>query len=591
MSDSPARYRGDALLAAAVSLVAAVAYVPALSAGFTSDDFLIVALMQETGGLEGTAAFFTRGFYDYYRPLVFLSHALDWELWGMRAAGFHLTNVLLHAANTALVFALGRRLLAPLWACAAALLFGLHPSSHEAVYWIAARFDLAATCFGLIALLALTSGGRERYAAGAAAFLLALLSKESAVAIPIVVAAHDVFLARRSRRDVVRRLAPLLIVMAAYALLRTLAAELPPAGGAGRAGKLAMFVAALAALVLLAGRDWRRRDGGRPASARRKTAAALAPLAIVVLLTVGVLVPLSAAWAREKLTFVAYAAFHLATPVAQPPPPAWFLDPATPVYWLIGLGVSVAVAALVWLGRHRWPHQPALAFLVVFVAAALVPVSTMTGGARYLYLASAGTSLAAALFAQTLLPPWRTAIRVAIALALAVAPMQIVLAGRAWIWASEMSAEAAAAVAPRLHPCGTVEVVLLTAPVGVRGVYSNLNDDTFGTAGCAPASVRAITRVVRDDVPVEITSVGGGAIEWRIPDDRGNVIASHDLRTFDVPLRSGGAVVIDTPLGRLETRRDGDARRFRMAGIPGDRPRVFAYYGGGRVQLLPGTVQ
>ena len=334
--------RRPVILGAAAAAAALLAYLPALAAGFTSDDFLIVALLQETGGLDDATVYFTRSFYDYYRPLAFLSHGADWELWGAQPIGFHLTNVLLHAANTGLVFAIGRRLLSPLWACAAALLFGLHPSSHEAVYWIAARFDLLATLLGLVAVLALTSPGRGARAIGLSAFALALLSKESAAAVPLLVSAHDVLIASRPRAEVVRRVIPLLVVMAGYAILRTLAADVSPIGG--RMGKLAMFAGALAALVLMA-----RSDAARAAPAAWRPSSIIAGLGVVAVAAAAFL-PATAPWIREKLTFVAYTAFHLATPVVQPPPPAFFVDPSTPVYWTIGLGV---VAAIAWMGSDR----------------------------------------------------------------------------------------------------------------------------------------------------------------------------------------------------------------------------------------------
>jgi hypothetical protein len=574
------------ILGLGAAVLALLAYLPALSAGFTSDDFMIVALLQDTGGLDSMGVYFGRGFYDYYRPVAFLSHGLDWELWGAQPIGFHLTSIVLHGANTGLVYVMGRRLLSPIWALAGALLFGLHPSSHEAVYWVAARFDLLATFFGLIAIVALTSAARSTRMAGVLAFALALLSKESATAIPLIVAAYDVWIARRSRADVVRRLVPLLVVLAGYAVLRAIAADVAPAGG--RVGKLLLFGIVLAAILLVA-----RSHASRPpatALTSRWQRWWTIPALAVGLTTAAALTPATALWMREKLAFIAYATFHLLTPIAYPPPPAFFVNPATPVYWLLGLAALAVLLASAWMARDAIRQSDRLQYLIAFTIAALVPVSTMTGGTRYLYLATAGVSLGAAWLAQFSSAPWSTMTRVAIVSALAVAPMQIVLAGRSWIWASEMSADAAAAAAPRLSPCGSVELVLLTAPVQIRGVYSNLNAETFNTRGCEAASVRALTRVVRDDVAVEMISTGT-AIEWRVPVDRGNIVASADLRTFDRPLRSPLPVEIATPIGRLESRRDGDARLFRFEPSAADVRRVFAYYGNGRVRLLPRPVQ
>jgi hypothetical protein len=379
----------------------------------------------------------------------------------------------------------------------------------------------------------------------------------------------------------------MLVVMALYAGLRGLAADLPPAGGSGRLGKLALFAGALGVLLMMA-----RRIGRHPATPPTNASiqAAAAALAISLAAAASAMAPGIGGWIKEKLAFVAYAAFHLVSPIVVPAPPPFFLDQATSVYWLAGSLVCGLVAGVAVLTRPWFERNRQALFLVALVVAALIPVSTMTGGTRYLYLASVGTSLLAALVAASLAPPWRTVARAAVVAVLVLSPVQIVLAGRAWIWASEMARDAAEVAAPRLAPCGSTDLVLLTAPVGIRGVYSNLNDETFSTTGCAAASVRALTRVVRDDVHVEIASAGS-VIEWRIPSYQGNVVASGDLRSFNVPLRSTRDVVLDTPIGRLESRLDGNDRVFRFVPAAAARARIFGYYSDGRVRLLPGTVQ
>ncbi len=79
---------------------------------------------------------------------------LDVELFGKGPAGPHLTNLLLHTANTVLLFLLFRRLTAATWRSAiVAALFALHPLHVESVAWVAERKDVLSTCFGLLALL------------------------------------------------------------------------------------------------------------------------------------------------------------------------------------------------------------------------------------------------------------------------------------------------------------------------------------------------------------------------------------------------------------------------------------------------------
>ncbi len=86
-------------------------------------------------------------------PLTWLSLMLDTSLFGFRPAGYHLTNVLLHAANTALLFA---ALLAATdsrgRSAFVAALFALHPLHVESVAWISERKDVLSTFFGLLSL-------------------------------------------------------------------------------------------------------------------------------------------------------------------------------------------------------------------------------------------------------------------------------------------------------------------------------------------------------------------------------------------------------------------------------------------------------
>src|SRR5262249_17867439 len=128
--------------------------------------------------------------------------------------------------------------------------------------------------------------------------------------------------------------------------------------------------------------------------------------------------PTTSAWTREKLGFVAFASFYLISPIVLPQPWPYFLDQTTNFYALIGLGVlavtiGVGLLALPWITRDA-----RVTFLLVFVAAALVPVSSMTGGGRYLYLASAAVSLlvAVVVIVAAVRRPWvATALGVLIA--------------------------------------------------------------------------------------------------------------------------------------------------------------------------------
>jgi tetratricopeptide (TPR) repeat protein len=120
----------------------------------------------------------------YYRPIVVASFALNGGALGWSAWGFHLVNVLLHAANAALVLGLLLRVAVPMrGALFGALLFAAHPAVAWPVGSVVARVDLLPALFVLLAFHALAAG---RPIATGAAFLAALLSKESAAAFAVI---------------------------------------------------------------------------------------------------------------------------------------------------------------------------------------------------------------------------------------------------------------------------------------------------------------------------------------------------------------------------------------------------------------------
>lgn len=126
-----------------------------------------------------------------YRPLTLFTFALNYAATGLWAPGFHLANVLLHAAACILVWHFLRRLLSDdAVAGVAAVLFAVHPVHAEAVAGIVGRAEILAAVFLLLGLLALLPRDRlpgpGRTAASALLFLLALLAKETAICYPAV---------------------------------------------------------------------------------------------------------------------------------------------------------------------------------------------------------------------------------------------------------------------------------------------------------------------------------------------------------------------------------------------------------------------
>lgn len=98
---------------------------------------------------------FTKFHSSNWHPLTWISHMADVQFYGLRPFGHHLTNLLLHLANTILVFGFLRQLTGSLWRSAlVAALFAVHPTHVESVAWVAERKDVLSTFFGLLTLLA-----------------------------------------------------------------------------------------------------------------------------------------------------------------------------------------------------------------------------------------------------------------------------------------------------------------------------------------------------------------------------------------------------------------------------------------------------
>lgn len=151
---------------------------------------------------------FTTGYFSNWHPLTWLSYMLDYELFGLAPWGYHLVNVLFHAANAGLlVLALTRLTGAPLLALLAAAFFALHPLRVESVAWIAERKDVLSGFFGILCLLAYANyakaPSKSRYALVVLWLALGLMAKPMLVTWPCVLLLLDYWPLRRipSLRD------------------------------------------------------------------------------------------------------------------------------------------------------------------------------------------------------------------------------------------------------------------------------------------------------------------------------------------------------------------------------------------------------
>jgi len=131
-----------------------------------------------------------------WHPLTWMSHMLDWRLYGLRAGGHHATNVILHAVNTLLLLAGLRRLTGRFYESAfVAALFAIHPLHVESVAWVSERKDVLSSLFGFAALAAYAryaeSPGWRRYLTVLVLYAGSLLCKPMWVTLPFLLLLLD----------------------------------------------------------------------------------------------------------------------------------------------------------------------------------------------------------------------------------------------------------------------------------------------------------------------------------------------------------------------------------------------------------------
>jgi Tfp pilus assembly protein PilF len=153
---------------------------------------------------------FTTHYAGNWHPLTWLSHMLDWQLWGGNAGGHHLVNVFFHMSNTLLLFCVLQRMTGRSWRGAlVAALFALHPLHVESVAWVAERKDVLSAFFWMLTIWAYVRyveqftvrGSRLKAFYGLAVlfFTLGLMSKPMVVTLPFVLLLLDYWPLGRTR--------------------------------------------------------------------------------------------------------------------------------------------------------------------------------------------------------------------------------------------------------------------------------------------------------------------------------------------------------------------------------------------------------
>ncbi|MGH7957009.1 MAG: glycosyltransferase family 39 protein, partial [Opitutaceae bacterium] len=195
-----------ALIIAVLAFVTVLAFSKVGEAGFVNldDDAYVEHQPLVNQGLRaaGIVWAFTGSHSSNWHPLTTLSHMLDCELFGLRAAPMHWVNLAWHVLNSALVFLAWRALTGATWRPAiGAALFALHPLHVESVAWISERKDVLSAFFWLLGLWAYARYARAPsvrcYLLVAGAMVLALLSKPMAVTFPCTLLLLDFWPLRR----------------------------------------------------------------------------------------------------------------------------------------------------------------------------------------------------------------------------------------------------------------------------------------------------------------------------------------------------------------------------------------------------------
>lgn len=110
----------------------------------------------QTGfSIESIIWAFTTGHAANWHPITWLSHMLDWELYGSNPMGHHWTNLQVHILNSILLFLVLKMMTGALWRSSfVAALFALHPLHVESVAWVAERKDVLSTLFWILSMWA-----------------------------------------------------------------------------------------------------------------------------------------------------------------------------------------------------------------------------------------------------------------------------------------------------------------------------------------------------------------------------------------------------------------------------------------------------
>lgn len=206
-----------------VAVVTCVSFFPALSNGFVDwDDFENLVDNPHYRGLGWGQLLwmFTTFHMGPYQPLSWMTLGLDYWLWGINPLGYHLTNLLIHTGNALFCYVISRRLLSVafsiseaeggwrlnLSAAVSALLFAIHPLRVESVAWATERRDVLSGFFYFWTIdcyvrahssQQIRADPRRSLRTALAVYVLSLLSKATAITLPVVLLVFDIYPLKR----------------------------------------------------------------------------------------------------------------------------------------------------------------------------------------------------------------------------------------------------------------------------------------------------------------------------------------------------------------------------------------------------------
>jgi tetratricopeptide (TPR) repeat protein len=292
---------------------------------------------------------FTTQHAGNWHPLTWLSHMLDYQLFGMNARWHHMTSLLLHIINTVLLFFVLKKITAAIWRSAfVAAAFALHPLHVESVAWVAERKDVLSTLFWILTIAVyiryVRRNGISWYILTILAFALGLMAKPMLVTLPFVLLLLDYWPLKRpqkNKRVIFRMVAekiPLFLLTAISCIL-TLSAQQK----AGAVNPIPLATRTAIAVISYASYISKMLWPSKPAMFYPLPESLNKILALVSAFSITGITIISVYWARRR---------------------PWFL-----VGWLWFLGTLVPVIGLVKVGAaaiaDRYTYIPSVGFFII----------------------------------------------------------------------------------------------------------------------------------------------------------------------------------------------------------------------------------